>query len=375
MTIPAIYKFVNWITGTPVPIDDAMASALSPPVDTSLLAALLALIPANPNLLINPDGILDQRNGGASISLVDGQYGSSDRWYTLVQTAAIALQRQTNSIDGIPFFQRLTQSQAVSQRMGRCQIIEMRNCIYFRANDLVLSGKIRCSSSQAIRYAILEWPGTADSPTKDVVLDWISTNYTTNAFFLSTINVIAVGAITPTAATWTDITEITGVAGSSMNNLYVFIWTQDVAVQNVTLDFVLKLEASNKATSMTPRNFNDEVSLCQRFYTKTYDLETVPGTVTDVGRMTTNLPAAIAGIAAFDNSFATQTREAGVTIWYSTNNGASAAVFNGSTGLNVTVSSTDGIGQGRVGKPNLVAAQSTGDQLRAHYSYEAELGV
>ncbi len=42
MTIPAIYKFVNWITGTPVPIDDAMASALTPTIDSSLLAALRA---------------------------------------------------------------------------------------------------------------------------------------------------------------------------------------------------------------------------------------------------------------------------------------------------------------------------------------------
>ncbi len=40
MTIPAIYKFVNWITGTPVPIDDAMTSALTPTIDPDLQDAL-----------------------------------------------------------------------------------------------------------------------------------------------------------------------------------------------------------------------------------------------------------------------------------------------------------------------------------------------
>src|SRR6185369_16070053 len=45
MTIPALFKFVNWITGTPVPIDDAITSALSPTIDTNLQNALFANIP------------------------------------------------------------------------------------------------------------------------------------------------------------------------------------------------------------------------------------------------------------------------------------------------------------------------------------------
>lgn len=47
MTVPAIYKFINWITGTPVPIDDAMTSALTPTVDAALAAALNLYITTN----------------------------------------------------------------------------------------------------------------------------------------------------------------------------------------------------------------------------------------------------------------------------------------------------------------------------------------
>lgn len=44
MTIPAVFKFVNWITGTPVPIDDAVNSALTATVDPTLLATFTALV-------------------------------------------------------------------------------------------------------------------------------------------------------------------------------------------------------------------------------------------------------------------------------------------------------------------------------------------
>lgn len=46
MTIPAQFKFVNWITGQPVPIDDAMASAFTNTIDQALLTAYI-------NALIN----------------------------------------------------------------------------------------------------------------------------------------------------------------------------------------------------------------------------------------------------------------------------------------------------------------------------------
>lgn len=57
MTIPAVFKFINWITGAPVPIDDAIASALTDPVDPTLAAkfnSLVAII--EDNKIQNTDG-------------------------------------------------------------------------------------------------------------------------------------------------------------------------------------------------------------------------------------------------------------------------------------------------------------------------------
>ncbi|KAB2914601.1 MAG: DUF2793 domain-containing protein [Hyphomicrobiaceae bacterium] len=239
---------------------------------------------ANPNLLANPDGRIDQRHGGSAATTADDAYGGPDRWYSLTQTAAITVQRQTNGEDGMPFYQRLTQAQATAQRMGRATILESADSRQVRGAQLTLSGRIRCSSGQAIRYAILEWTGTADAVTSDVVANWASSTYTAGNFFLgSNLTVAAVGTITPAANTWTDLTALTGTCGSSANNLIVMIWTEGTAAQNVTLDFRLKLEQGASATAYQQRHLAVEAALCERFYQKSYDADTAPGTAFTAG--------------------------------------------------------------------------------------------
>src|SRR5581483_6064460 len=152
-----------------------------------------------PNLLINPDGRIDQRHASLTsgdVATADDSYGGPDRWYSLTETASINVRTLQDGENGVPYCQRLTQTQASAQRMGRAQIIEAINCRHARGQSVTLSGRIRCSSSQAIRYAILEWTGTADSVTSDVVSNWASGSYTAGGFFLgSNLTVAGVGAI------------------------------------------------------------------------------------------------------------------------------------------------------------------------------------
>lgn len=287
----ATEKFVNWITGVPMALFDATGSIFNASGSNSTIGLvpdpgsvagttrflredatwadpLSGAFNSFPNLLINADGVVDQRSNGAAATTTDDTYGSSDRWYTLTQTASISVQRQQNGADGIPWYQRLTQTQAAAQRMGRAQIIEGKNCTQVRGSTVVLSGKIRCSSSQAIRYAILEWSGTEDTVTSDVVLDWTSTTYTINNFFINnaSLSVIATGSVTPAAATWTSLTELTLAADTNLNNLIVFIWTEGTAAQNVTLDLGwIKLENNSVATQWVPPTITEETLNCQRY--------------------------------------------------------------------------------------------------------------
>jgi len=213
------------------------------------------------NLLINPDGAVDTIAGS---SVADDTY-MVDQWYVLTQTGAVAYSALTNPEDGYPNGTRITQSQASAQRFGFAQIIEGKFCKHLRGGSAILTPRIRCSSSQAIRYAILGWTGTEDSVTSDVVNDWTSSTYTANNFFLAaSLSVIAVGSQTPSAATWTSLTALTAACGSTFNNIIVMVWTEGTAAQNVTLDFdYVQLEKGAIATPFE-RSF-DQSDRCQRY--------------------------------------------------------------------------------------------------------------
>lgn len=226
------------------------------------------------NRIINGGMSIDQRNARASTAIADDTY-CFDRWYVLTQTASINVSGQVNQENATPYNIRLTQNQASAQRMGLAQIIEYNNCVDLRGSSVVLNLRLRASNSQAIRYAILEWTGTADSATSDVVNSWTNTTYTTGNFFISTTTtVVAVGAITPSANTWTSLsTPLTGTISSSLNNLIVFIWTEGTAAQNFTLDIsAVQLEKGSTATAFDYRPYTTELQLCQRYYeTGTYN--------------------------------------------------------------------------------------------------------
>jgi hypothetical protein len=237
------------------------------PIDATAVQARAALdsgiMSGFRNRLINGDGAINQR-GATSQS--DDTY-AWDRHYVLTQTAAVGVSTLSDVANGLPSMMRETQSQASAQRMGIAQIIEAANCKDLRGQAVTLLGKLRCSASQAIRYAILEWTGTADAPVSDVVNSWTNATFTAGQFFNSTtLTVTQVGTITPSAATVTDFL-LTTTLGSSVNNVIVMIWTEGTAAQNVTLDVAwqfAKGDLTGQTYPVAVRSREDEMALCQR---------------------------------------------------------------------------------------------------------------
>lgn len=224
----------------------------------------------NPNILINGGFAVAQR-GTSMTDLVDDEY-SLDRWYVLTETASIAVDQQSDQEDGQPTNIRLEQDQATAQRMGVAQIVEGVNCKALRGQAITLSARVRTSTATTgVRYAILEWTGTEDTVTHDIVNDWTSTTYTKNNFFINSadLTVTAVGEVTTggTANTWSDIEALTGTLSSSFKNLIVFMWIEGTAAQNVTLDLgLVKLEAGEVATGYPYEDINTTQAQCRRYY-------------------------------------------------------------------------------------------------------------
>lgn len=224
----------------------------------------LAFLSGFRDRLINGNGLINQR---AATSQGDDTY-AWDRHNVLTQTAAIGISSVSDVADGLPSMMRLTQSQASAQRMGVEQIIEAVNCKDLRSQAVTLLGKLRCSASQAIRYAILEWTGTADAPVSDVVNSWTNATFTAGQFFNSTtLTVTAVGTLTPSANTVTDFLLATTL-GSSVTNAIVLIWTEATAAQNVTLDVAwefVKGDATAQTYPLEKRAASVELALCEYY--------------------------------------------------------------------------------------------------------------
>lgn len=247
-------------TGTPTAPTASAGDNSTQIATTAFVASALR----NKNLLINGCFRINQR---APATNADDTY-AHDRWYALTQTGTIAVTTRSDAENGTPYMARLTQSQAVAQRMGYAQIIEGKNCRHLRGQKVSLKFRTALSSSDNIRFAILEWTGTEDTVTSDVVNSWTSGTYTASNFFLaSNLTITSVTQKVLTAATLADASVAGVTLGSSFTNLIVFVWTENAVAQNVTLDLgKVQLEPGPCATEFEARQITDELALAQRYY-------------------------------------------------------------------------------------------------------------
>lgn len=221
-------------------------------------------LPEFTNRLINPSGKIWQRANSGSAAITDGTY-AFDRWYGLTETAGVTAAQGANAANGIPYYMYLYQQQTTAQHMGIAQVIESANCIDLRGKTVTLSGLVGPGTSGTTCYAILEWTGTVDTVTKDVVNNWTSTTYTPGNFFIASgITVAAVGSSTGGFA---QSINLSATISSSANNLIVFVWSQSAVAQTTTLILAnMQLEAGPSATPLAMRSFQQEQALCDRYF-------------------------------------------------------------------------------------------------------------
>jgi len=342
-------------------------------------AAVVAPTSGSDNLLINGGFRFNQR---VAASNADDTY-AHDRWVVLTQTGAIALSTLTDVEDQLPFMARLTQSQASAQRMGLAQIVEGKNCKHLRGQTVTFKiGRYRCSSAQAIRFAVLEWTGTEDSVTSDVVASWTSGTFTAGNFFLgSNLTVSGVAAATPGAATLTTGPDLTVTLGSAFNNLIVMVWTETTAAQNVTLDLGrAKLEKGAAGSEFVWPKFAAELADCQRYYEKSYDLAVLPGTTAG------DVAAGMAGGSGFYSNnapisssyqFAARKRNASYSFsfWDRDGNGSKFSTYSAGTWTDNIAPGTSG-GQLVAGEANFIMYTGTGyaqNNFQFHFAADGEL--
>jgi hypothetical protein len=249
------------------------------------------------NRIINGDMRIDQRNAGASITPTVGTY-TLDRFTALIsQASKFSVQQNAASVTPpVGFTNYLGATSLSAYTVGSAeyyliaQKIEGYNIADLGwgtadAKTVTLSFWVRSSltgtfggalrnsaanRSYPFSYAISvanTWEQKSITIAGDTTGTWLTTNgIGVNLYFglgVGSSNVGTAGAWV--AANYNSSTGATSVVGTSGATFYI------TGVQ---------LEVGSVATPFERRPYGTELSLCQRYYEKSYDAATVPGTAT-----------------------------------------------------------------------------------------------
>ena len=231
------------------------------------------------NRLINGQFSIDQRNAGVDTVVASAAYGP-DRWKMLGEDNLGKLKAKDTTVGGGRFNLALTCVTA-NNKYGVLQFIEGINCKDLRGKTVTLTANLSVSNTRLgnIKMGIIEWTSTEDSPTSNPISTWnvegTTPTLAANFTFKNTpanLNVTT----TPTAY------SVSATLGTTFTNLAVFIWNDDKSFTASDIVYItdVQLETGSLATPYEARLIGAELALCQRYYNKSYDTTTTPGTST-----------------------------------------------------------------------------------------------
>lgn len=187
---------------------------------------------------------------------------------------------------------------------------------------------------------ILSWTDTKDSVTSDVVQAWGAAGE--NPTLVANWAFENAPANLALTANWQSIfkAENINIDAAGAKNLAVFIWVDDTdaAINDYLLLTDIQLE-QGLCTPFERRDIGQEKALCLRYFEKSYNLETAPGTATVTGSCYHGYLAGNA-IAYTAQPFKVCKRVAPTFTPYSPSSGASGKIYQagGSPGYDKTPS-------------------------------------
>ena len=254
------------------------------------------------NLIINGAQVIDQRNGGASVTPTNGQY-SVDRFICLQSTASkYSIQQNAGSVtppSGFVNYAGVTSLSAYSVSAGDqfyvAQRIEANNLSHLGwgtsdAKTVTLSFWVRSSLTGTFGGSIV------NAPTFNYSYPFSYTISSANTWEHKTVTIEG-----PTSGTWATSgnglglqlafglgvgSTFSGTANAWASALYYAPTgaTSVVGTSGATFYITgVQLEVGTVATPFEHRSYGEELALCQRYYQKSYDYDTALGTATKVG--------------------------------------------------------------------------------------------
>lgn len=231
------------------------------------------------NHLINGGFTFAQRQTPGTLTTIsDGSYGP-DRWKMTRENADLQYRRvDASGESGLvsPYygeFKKITNA----GKMLVCQPLEYLDTLKFRGKVVGFQLQMKASSAKTMKIAIVELQagGTADTlPT--LVSAWGADG--TDPTLGANLAVISTPVSCSVTTAWQTF-QFTGTFPSNSKNLLVMVWSNADFAANDTLGVAEGgMYFGESQRSWTPQHISKELELCQRYFQKSYLIDTVPGT-------------------------------------------------------------------------------------------------
>lgn len=133
----------------------------------------------------------------------------------------------------------------------------------------------------------------------------------------------------------------------------------------------VQLEVGEKATPFEHKRFSEELNDCLRYYEKSYNYSTAPGTGSDTGKMAHRKSSVDSGITDFTVSFSVRKRDNPTLTVYSPDTGTASRIYDETDDTDHAASGED-IGE-TGGHITCSSAIGGNKYLSMHYDADAEL--
>jgi hypothetical protein len=218
--------------------------------------------------------------------------------------------------------------ETINKKFGFFQPIENLDSLKYTGEKASLSFQVKGTLDNC-RAAIISWDGTADTITSDIVSAWnaegTDPTLVTNWTYENTPSNIAL------TTSWVEHKiENVSIDTSGMTNIGIFIWADDTdGALSETLEIgKVKLELNSVCTKFIPLPFFEEVKKCQRFFEKSYNLETDPGS-SSAWSNSWQVQAYSATMVGFHIQYEVRKRNTAAVVVYSPSTGDSGKVYDG----------------------------------------------
>jgi len=223
---------------------------------------------------------------GTLTAIADGGYGP-DRWKSYRENADLQYQRVSGSgVSGITSayygeYKKITNGGKILV----CQPLEYLETVRFRGRTVSFQLKMRSNVARTMKMAIIELQAAGVADTIPAVVSAYNADSTdpTLGANLAVIATPVSCAVTTNFQTF----SFSAAVPSTSKNLLLAVWSDaDLAVNDTLGMAEAGFYYGDTLRSWTPRIYTDEFLLCQRYYWKTFPIDTPPASNTSANNLT-----------------------------------------------------------------------------------------